>query len=285
MTSPDNKKKPLSSDEIDFEAFLQSIRVQQNKLRSTMRKKWKLLLLCAVIGAGVGYFLTIVIPPVYRAEMTVSQGSQPNVILHERTFQLNQLIEEGRPEELAKVLNLPLNVVSTLEEITYLNINRNVEIEDSIVLNYYFVIQVKVNNNNLLDELQPALLTYLEGSEFLEKRKQLRIEMIRQQITNLEKNLLHVDSLKQIMAASLTPRSRGQGLIYGEPPDQVNVINKGVDLHDIRISKIQELEMVDVEVVNEFIPSEKPVFPKKSVFMGAGILLGLILALSMPVRE
>ena len=285
MSHQEEKKKSTTDDEIDFELLLKNIQKQQQKFLHRivlLKRKWKMIVLSTTLGVLLGFVLFQSIPAIYQAEMSLTNAGQPNVILFERIHALNQLADDGEISALSKLLETTEEIASTISQVEYLNIDRNVNTEDSIPSNYFFIVQLKIYDNQHLDQLQTSIIRYLEASEFLGKKKSIRIENVKSQIKNLENNLVEVDSLKNTIIASLIPRANSQGIIYGEAPDQVNVIKKGIELYNNKLLLENDLKLVDIEVVNEFVPNNKPISPKKLYFIGMGLVLGFIVALLIP---
>ena len=91
-----------------------------------------------------------------------------------------------------------------------------------------------------------------------------------------------LDSLAPIVNSSVIPRSKGQGIILGQPIDPVNVYKAQDSVFRQRVKIETELTNMDnVEIVQPFLKLNEPNFPKFGCstlcFIGGGLVLAFFL--------
>jgi hypothetical protein len=184
---------------------------------------------------------------------------------------LDILIKEGNHKELSKKLGFSLNASKSLNEIKVVSI----EDEDAPELVYIYQIQVKVENNQILDSLQAGIINYLEKSPYVKRRIDIKKQNILALIDRIQNEMVELDSLKDMVNNNLVSRSQNSNILIMEP---VNVYREAITLYQKELELQRDLVLVDnIQILEDFTVFLKPVSPKLSlIFYGffGGLLLG-----------
>jgi hypothetical protein len=165
----------------------------------TIKKHLVGLILFAIIFGAIGGALSFVKKQVYYSEMTVSYAQLEKKIYGDMLFKLNQLVSSKQYESLAKLLKLDVNQVSKIHSIDSKNIHNQPLVNDISVEKVPFYITVEVYNQEVLKELQKALVNYLSVSGFVHERLLLNERNYTNEIIHMKNQMIYMDSLKVLL--------------------------------------------------------------------------------------
>lgn len=271
-------------DEIDFGPivnwfanFFKKLSLRFSSWIHTIRKNFVKISLISVLTAILAIALTYVITPFYKTESTFLARNIESELHFTMVSELEELLREKNHEEVASVLGISVENTKKIHSLEY-EMNKK-EIRDSTKKEKLFKIIAEVFNNDVLDTLETSLLNYLSSIPTVKRNVNLQKLKLEQLIKKLEKEMISLDSISEIVSSSIIPRSNGTGLIYGEPISPVEVHQEKIRLFERKLEYEIYLNKLDsVELVNGFAHFQKPAFPKKTYFAIFGFLSALILS-------
>lgn len=204
----------------------------------------KFLSIYILIGAATGYGLFKLSPMVYESDLTLSHKRMTNGQCLDIINNLSQSAKTK--EELAKKLNIDLNTAKKIKSIYYKPLN-NSSANDSLLKLSDFKIEVKVYDKNILDSLEPKIISFLESNEYAAKRKEMNRLYLEKLEDRIKNQIISIDSLRKIVDKSIIPKSLGNGIIMGESIDPVKVYQESLHLYQSQL-KIEN----DKELNNSF---------------------------------
>ena len=291
MESP-TKKPPQGADDIDLGPILNKIGRALNSANEKANLGWRklvgrkyLIAVCCLIGIALGILVYVLIPPKYEASITLTAKLVPLHFFAERVNGLDALAKEGSTKRLSAELGIT-NAVA--EKISDFKIDQVGSTQDSLLNSIPFRITVGARSNDIYDELQPAIITYLENNEYSTKRRTVATNHLLALKQQLLVEMSELDSLKELMAQNIAPRASAGGFIFGEPLDPLNVYREKLALYERLLKTENELKYVNnIELVNGFLPKGKPASPKLFQLVGYAFLitlvLGILIALALPL--
>ena len=214
-------------------------------------KNWGVLLIFSFLGAGIGLGFFYNRKTVYKADLTLSHTRLNNI---QCADMIGSLTHAPSKEILAKKLGINIQMVKEIKSILYKPLTSSDK--DSLLKFSDFKIEVKVYDPAILDSLQVKLLNYLESNEYAVKRKELTLAYLDKFEEKIKKQILAIDSLRQIVDKSILPKSLGNGIILGESIDPVKVYQEGFNLYQSQL-KINEARQLNnsFEIVVGFSPA------------------------------
>ena len=238
-----------------------------NKLAPHKNKIFIYSFLGAVGFVVVSFFVV----PYYASNAIFVSKKIDERIQSERVLLINNLLEEENVSEVARILKIPSEDAMTLRSISYSKIKKAKFETDSSKLDVFFKVSVEVFNNSILDGLEIAILNYLGDIDFVIRKKELEKIRMQKLIGKIQKEIVEIDSLKEIVANNMIPQNGQQGFIYGEPIDPMIIYKEGIELYEKELFlEIALQTMEPIELVTGFGKYSKPAFPKKSYFALAG---------------
>jgi hypothetical protein len=236
----------------------------------------KFLSIYILIGAATGYGLFKLSPIVYQSDLTLSHKRLTNGQCIDIIENLSK--SSNKKEELSKKLNIDLNVANKIKNIYYKPLN-NSSVNDSLLKLSDFKIEVKVYDKNILDSLQPKIISFLESNEYATKRKKMNRLYLDKLEDRIKNQIISIDSLRKIVDKSIIPKSLGNGIIMGESIDPIKVYQESLNLYQsqLRISNDKELND-SFEIVVGFSPAIPTSSTLNNMLLGGilGYLAGLI---------
>lgn len=242
--------------------------------RLFVRRNFLSFLLYGLLGAALAAAYWLLMPRVYDAEMTVSYVHYEKKIYADMLGKLDRLIQSGDHASLAQLLDLPEEKVRKLRSIAGYNI-RNEELTDDLSTEKIpFYIRVRVTDLTILEALQPALVHYLNNTQFIRERLNFMLERSQQDLVFLEKRLAVVDSLSSILII------RKEGINDEKAITRMELLQEALTLHD-RIQQVKGSMRfnLNIEVLDGFVPSDRPSGRGWKTIVLYGFLAGLALRL------
>jgi hypothetical protein len=283
-TENSENKLPPNPDEIDFgpiinwfATFFKKLKLRFTSWLNIILKKGAKIILISIVSATLAVALSYAINPFYRSESIFLARNIESELHFTMIAHLEELLLEENHEEVASVLGISVENTKKIHSLEY-EMNKK-EIRDSTKKEKLFKIAAEVYNNDVLDTLENSLLNYLSSIPTVKRNVNLQKQKLEQLIRKLEKEIISLDSVSEIVSNSIVPRSNGTGLIYGEPINPVEVHQEKIRLFERKLEYEISLSKLDsVELVNGFTHYKKPAFPKKTSFAIFGFLSALILA-------
>lgn len=249
-------------------------------LQFTFKNFLKIALVTSVfVAIGLGLYFSKT--AYYTSTMTVAHVRVGNDYCKEMVNSLGTLIDGKDNTELQTMLHLSPDAASKVCKIEYNDLNEALakRFMDSTTVILPFKISVDVTDKSILDSLQNHIVGYLESNPMAVKLKSIDLNVINTTEQRVQHEISQVDSLKDIVNASLVMKS-GSGIVYGEPVDPVQVYRAAMDLFEkkMNLNKKQAL-MNSFEIAVPFNKSAKRADSGMLSYLLVSFLLGYMIAL------
>lgn len=243
-------------------------------MRLFVRRYFLSFLLIGVAAAALSAGYWLLQPRIYEGEMTVSYVHYEKKIYADMLAKLDHLIKAGSFTSLSFLLNVPEETARSLRSIAGYNIRNEALTEDLSTEKIPFYIRVKVSDVDALVSLQPALVDYLNGTKFIQDRLAYMHKKSNEDLIFLKRRLAVVDSLSGMLII------RKEGISDEKAITRMELLQEALILHD-RIQQVKgSLEFnLNIEVLDGFVPSDKPTGPTLIHFIIYGFLAGMVLRL------
>ena len=264
-----NSERQLPSDEIDLGELLLKLFKIVNKNKLT-------LIIFTALGMAGGitrYYLKV---PVYESSMMLRSDILTEAYSETLTDNLKRLIEERNDTLLSEKLSITVEQASHLVDIKVESVEEaNTPV--GAVKNIIFLISVEITDNRILENLQAGVVNFLENNEFVKKRIDLRRKRFEALVSQVNKEIKEIDSLKKRMNRGMIYNQQGGNLVVLDPS---NVYEKALSLFKEELTYQENLELIDsIQLIEGFTAFKNPIAPRLSISGGSGLLVGLFLAL------
>lgn len=241
-----------------------------SSFRQFIRRNILWMLLFGILGAVVGGVYWYLRPRHYQAEMTVSYVHYEKKIYADMLQKINVLASTGDYEEMASLLDLPEETVRKVKAVAGYNIRNEDLTNDLSTEKIPFYIKVNVEDLGVLPALEPALVHYLNNTQFIQDRLDYMLEKSRQDLVFLERRLKVVDSLSSILII------RKEGMNDEKTITRMELLQEALTLHD-RIQQVKGSMKFNqnIEVLDGFVPSDRPAGRGLKYFLFLGFLAGV----------
>jgi hypothetical protein len=259
------------SKEVDFEPliawFLKQMQRVSNGLNfmvSAIAHHSTLVMVCILLGAATGAGTYFFAPKKYLSHLQLVTKDTDNQTNKNLVEQLGKLADDKSFGSLAQELKIDRELAKEISDFKYLDhTNSEISAEDTVVEDRNFFVEIETYNIELLPTYQEAIINWIENQPYTAEQRTKRSNIIEAKIVQLNKELIRLDSLKQIVARSIEPRGKAEGLVFGEPINPVAVYEQYNETYDQLLYSNEELKTLkSVKVVNGFIANEKPLFPR-----------------------
>lgn len=282
-----------SPEEIDLLSVFNSIKKGFSNVFQSIGKSIKFslqniktLIVFVFLGIGISIGIFSLKKTVYISDLTISHTRLNNGECYTMINDLTKMRDNNNIIVLSEKLGIDVKIAKQINTISCKALNEALEknYKDSAFVLLPFKIEVKVNNPSILDTLQKGILNYLEGNEYVAKRKKINEEYLDKYEAKIKIEIIAIDSLKRLVDRSIVPRSTGSGIILGEPIDPVKVYQTGMDLYKSQLNIIEQKELNNsFEIMIGFSPA----VPASNLFLHiiTGFVTSLILGLFWIFRK
>ena len=239
--------------------------------RIFLKRQLLYLLLFGILGAVAASAFWYFKPRIYQAEMTVSYVHYEKKIYADMLEKLDLLIDSKSYASLEKILSLPAETVRSLHEIKGFNIRKEELGEDLSTQKVPFYIRVRVTDVSILPQLDPALVNYLDNTEFIQTRLEYMRQKSEDELVFLENRLTVIDSLSRQLVM------QNSKLENEKTVTRMDLLEETLAVY----AKIQEVRgslvfNQNIEVLDGFIANERPVGKNAFYWMVYGFLAGIL---------
>jgi len=280
-----NKQTPPTDDEwqfTDLNRIAKQIRAGSENIKRwfsiQIKHNWLAILLVAVLITGWQIYRIRTYIPFYE-----SRASFVYQELHKKTYgemidQLNQLVQERSYTTVATSLNIPEKQAQQILSVEALNLYGSKLSEDITTDKSPFYIRVKVSDKSAFDSLSSKVSLYLNSNPYyvaMLKRKQVSLKT---EIDQLNHELQLLDSIKyQYIRSNGAIRAAST-----EPFNPVFLFDKSIDISKAIAEKQTALDRTQsVELLNDFMVAQNPVYPDKKIILLKSVLLFAVITLAI----
>ncbi|MEJ2595436.1 MAG: hypothetical protein P8100_09995 [bacterium] len=225
-----------------------------------LRKQILFLILFGIIGGAMGAGIWFLKPKVYEKK-----------IYADMLEKLNKLIESKSYASLSDLLGIPEEKAESIKGIKGLNIKREELTEDLSTEKVPFYIVVKVTDVSLLNELEDALIKYLDGTEFIQTRLAYMKEKSERELIFLENRLHTVDSLSNLLIL------QEGNLLNEKRVTRMELLQETLALYErIQSVKGSLAFNLNIEVLDGFVANEEPSGKRLPYWVVYGFVLGVL---------
>lgn len=245
-----------------------------SKVVILFKKNLWLIILCIAICFGASLAIYYSKDRVYSSRMIVYSDILTKSYSEKLALNLKDLIEDDSYTELSSKLGL---TPGEAEELVDLRIesaldDASPQVEEARRL--FLVITVEVKDNAILPKLQTGIMKFIGENSFVKVRVEQRKKYYEELIQKVSMEIEKLEEVKKKISEG-TFKSGG-GMLLMDPSEP---FSKSIDLFKERLSYQQSLELVNsVQLVEGFVPFDRPIKPRLSLTIGEGILAGFLLA-------
>jgi hypothetical protein len=286
----DEKKIKTREDELNISLYINKlfggiigVSTRTYSLIEIAFKKPLAVLSFIMICMGGMFLLYKISKPVFKTDIVVYSNYFNNDYCAELIGDLDKLAEENNAPMLAQRLKVSLEHAENIKSISYHNFNPKFKkiFKDSIAQGVPFRIEVMVLNNEILDYLEQGLINYLDNNEYALVRRKITERNLLELKSKIGNEQVKLDSLKLIIAESIIPRGSGNGIIYGEPLNPVEIYKETINLFEKELQIYKDLTLLkNVEIIKGFTKFNYPYRPKLWINLMIGFFGGLILGIA-----
>ena len=279
------------SKEVDFEPLIAWFLDQMSRIsngfrfiKNAIKTHLTIVLVFSIMGGIAGISTYFFAPKKYVAHLQLITKDTDNQTNKSLIDQLGKLAQDDSYGSLANELNISKEAAAMIYDLVYLDHTKTeVNDEDTVVEKRNFFVEIEITTNEQLKEYQNAIVNWIENQPLTSELRNKRLNIINAKISQLESELVRLDSLKYKVERSIEPRGKRDGLVYGEPINPIAIFKQYETTYDHLIYKREELKTLkSVKVVSGFIPNEKPIFPRMrhiAFSILSGLILGVVFAL------
>jgi len=281
------EKQSRSSEEIDLLYFLRPVtngmkkiaRAGENYVQLLFNNKIIFFLILFIITASA-YSLRFIIPPAFQTDGIFVSHTLSGKYCGMMIQSLNELTGGEDIPVLAGQLKVSPVVAAEIQSIKLLPLADTSALGKRDTVPSFFRVSLVIGQMENIDSIQRGIMSYLESSEYAKKRKEARIRTLEAIRENLLIKTKSLDSVKEIVNSSIIPRSKGQGIILGEPINPVTIYQAEMAYYQDRLRVDESLATIDnIEVIQPFLKKIRPNYPDYNKFVIKGFLVALVIAL------
>lgn len=257
--------KQTPHEEIDLvELLAKSIRA--------LKRNFTLILICLGLTIGLAVWLWIAAAREYESRMMIYSSILTESYCQELAESLNALVRDDNYSALAARLGLTEEQAVTIRRVTMEGALEGAvpEVDRLIV-----IVTVRTRDNAVLPDLQRGIMEYIAGNDFVKIRTEERRRSYEELIARVAEEIEKLEAVKQKILQGTYSSSTGMMMMN---PSEAYA--RTVELVRQKLELEEKLRLVNsVQLVEGFIPLNKPVSPKLSILMAGGLVTGMLLSL------
>ena len=255
---------PGSSDTVDLtKVFIHLIRVLTENILP--------ILITLVVCLGVGSFYHWVAPKTFESKMIIQSDILSESYSLRLAENLNAHIKDKDIDFLASRLDLTNEEAKQLKEFKLVSaltpMSQQMAEKDKIIV----VITVRLLDNALLPKLQRGIIMYFSNNNYIKKRVDENRKKYEGLIGALDREIKRLDTLKNKISNGTLTSTKFGGVSF---MDVAGLYEVAANLYEKKYNFMIELATVDsIQVIEDFTPYGKPVWPKLSIVLTASLAL------------
>ncbi len=282
------EKNSARNEEIDLFRFLKPVidigREILLKVRYHFVSLYKLRIPALVVFlliAAVGYTLRYWMPKAYKTEGLFVSHVLPSSYCSMMIQQLNMLAASGNNSgTLSQHLAIPETVVADISSIALAPVPDTMFGRLNDTLFSVFKIEMILQDMKNLDVIQKGIIHYLEENDYAVKRKIAKKQSLVALKEVMDARIKSLDTLKQLVNNSIEPRSKGTGIILGQPLNPVVVYEAERNFYDAQLKINEDLAVIDnIEIIHPFFKRNDYNFPDFTSIFYQFVICGIIVSL------
>lgn len=256
-----------TSDEIDLTDLL-------SWCINLLNKNRLLIIVCFAITIAGSIVFYLKMPRVYESKMMLRSDILTESYASRLAVNIRELIDDRNYNLISKMLYLSEGEAGHLVQIKIESALQDKAPVPEESQRLFLLITVEVTDNSILPKLQSGLVRFIEENEFVRVRVEQRKKYFGELVNKIGEEIEKLEILKEKISAG-TFKSDGNTILV----DPSEPFLKTVELYEQLFEYKEKLELVSsTHVVEGFIPLNRPVKPRLSLSLGAGLLAGLLLS-------
>jgi hypothetical protein len=260
----DEQNLKTSSEDIDLLVLL------ERGILFLSRYKW-VFIIAATAGLGLGLFFYLSLPKVYQSRLIVHSYLLANQEEIQIVDNWNELLKKKEYPALAAAFHCRENILYPLKKIKADEIQKVFTTTNP----NGFSIEVTVTNNDILPDLQNAIVYGLENGEYVRDRIAIKRTNLQELIGKTSQEIGKLDSTKQVVEKIIRGNEKPSSSLI---VDGSGINRQLIEMNEKLLSFKEGLQFADaVQVLQGFSRFKQPSGPKLSVWLLIGLFLGLSL--------
>ncbi len=257
--------KPTRSEE-DIDLLL----LAERSLLFFKRYRW-VFIIAIVAGLAAGYYFYTKIVRTYKSQLLVHSFFLTNQEEIQIVSTWNELLAKKEHAALAQILNTDQRIFSKVKKIKASEVQQVFSQENP----HGFIIDALVTDNEVLDELQTAIVYGFENNVYVKGRLALKKQGLEELIRKTEIEILKLDSTRKIFENIIAGRERiSSSLII----DGSSLNMQLIELNEKLITLKESLRYANaIQVLQDFPKFKRPAGPK----LFPWLIIGLVAALGL----
>jgi hypothetical protein len=256
-----------NSDEIDLvDLFLKVVIV--------VRKNFFLILLFFVVGTAIGSLYYYSSKKIYENNLLIRSSILAEASSEKIIDNINAYLREGNITGLSSLLDIKPELAGNINSVEIENVVNEKATPSEEKNGSIFIITIRVYTQDQLPEFQSAFINFIENNEFVKVRVEQNKKNLTQLLKKVDVEIASLEDFKtRVYQGNFFKDVNGN---FSFDPTTVN--SKILDLTNQRLEYQNQLDLVEsVQVIQGFVPFEKPVSPRLSLSIAAGAFFGLVM--------
>lgn len=243
-----------------------------------IKRELKLIIIFLITGILLGLAYASFSKKVYESKMVINSSLLTFSFTEEIFNNLNLLIHERNTKALSENLNLTSEIADKLVEFEAKSL-----IEDRINPlkegeKNTLIIKAKTLDPNIFSQVQQSIINYFENNAFVKIRIEQRREYYRETIKKVNSEITDLEEFKTKLQKGEFLQNMKGNIMF----DPTSVNSKILELTKENIGNRHALSLADnIQVINGFTAISQPVWPRKSISMFVGGVMGIAIAFTI----
>lgn len=226
-------------------------------------------------GSGLVYYWLA--PKIFESKMILHSDILSESYALKLAENINTHVMDGDTEFIASILNLTNEEVRLLRQFKVTSALTPMSQQAKESDKFIVVISVRVKDNAILPKLQKGIVAYLSNNPYIKKR----VDEIKKKsiglIAVLDLEIALMDTLKDKIAKGTFATSKANGVSF---LDVSKLYEVSANMHEKKLDLASKIALADsIQIVEDFSPYAKPVWPKLSITIFASLVLSVFILL------
>jgi len=265
-----------------------------------------LVLFFTLIGIGYGIYLYMNSEKIYSSTMIVDSGTISNDFFESLVNKIGSLAQAESYNEISRKLGIDISQATSIRNMYYSDYRNYFEVTKEKTdstgeeIEYpFFSVTIFVTDNSVLPVFNTALFDYLFNNPYVNEIKEIKKQVLQEQIGNLSMQLSSMDTLKYAVVKRMEKKENdneffvqetgvaGGGIILSqdEPLDMSPMLpfEKASDIQRAQLNAKEELLRLNTsfKIIEDFSAISDPAFPRLrlvTIYSIYGFIFGSIIS-------
>ncbi|RYF98062.1 MAG: hypothetical protein EOO02_19690 [Chitinophagaceae bacterium] len=283
--SPENRN---TNEEIDLFHFLRPVTRPVGNYLNLLYARRILFITIFIICSIAAFLCKGLIPRSYSVTGVFVSNILPGSYIDKVTGSLNSMLTSGRNSEiLAPRMRISPAMISEIQAVKLIDHIDSFNVTKRDSLSTMFQLEVRVTSTNNIDSIQKGILGFLENDSFALKIGATRAVTMAALYEDFQKKISSLDTVKKIVNSSIIPRGSGNGIIYGEPLNPVDIYDAETKYYRELLQLREQMSFLNgIQIMQPLLKRNDYNYPDLKFFPVYAVLFGLVMALLIvPIFE